>query len=109
MAKPTSQTVTGVTTSTPVGLDYQTGAPFNVSLGVDVGSGCTYTIQLTCDNIQAVGYSAASGFWVDHPSATGLTVDCAVSVAYPVTAVRVNQTVGAAASIFTVIQQGVYP
>jgi len=64
---------------------------------------------LTCDDIQAAGYSAASGFWVDHPSATGLTTDCAVSIAYPATAVRVNQTVGAADSYFTVIQQGVEP
>ena len=109
MSKPTMQVVTGTTAGTPIGLDYQTVAPFNVSCWVDVGSGCTYTIQLTCDNIQAAGYSAASGFWVDHPSATALTVDCAVSVAYPVTAVRLNQTAGSAASTFTVIQQGVNP
>lgn len=109
MAKPSKITVTGVAASDVVALDYQTSAPFNVSLWVDVGAGCTYTIQLTCDDVQAAGYSAGSGFWVDHPSATGLTVDCAVAVAYPVTAVRVNQTVGAAASYFTVIQQGVEP
>lgn len=107
MAKPSKQTVTGVATSDVFALDYQTDAPFNVSLWVQRGSDCTYTIQLTCDNVQAAGYSAASGFWVDHPSATGLTVDCAVAVAYPVTAVRMNQTVGAETSYFTVIQQGI--
>lgn len=109
MAKPTRQVVTGTAAGEPIGLDYQTAAPFNASLWVDVGAGCTYTIQLTCDDIQAAGYSAGSGFWFDHPSATALTVDCAVLLAYPVTAVRLNQTAGAAASTFTVIQQGVYP
>lgn len=106
MAKPTKVTVTGVANSSPIGLDYQTGAPFNVSLWVDVGAGCTYTIQLTCDDINAAGYSAASGFWVAHPDATNLTQDCAVAIAYPATAVRLVQSVGAAASYFTVIQQG---
>jgi hypothetical protein len=109
MAKPSKLTVTGVTTSSVVPLDYQTSAPFNVSLWVQRGTGCTYSIQLTCDDVQAAGYTPSSGFWVDHPSATGLTTDCAVSIAYPATGVRVNQTVGAAASYFTVIQQGVAP
>ncbi len=107
MAKPNKVKVTGVADSNPIGLDYQTGSPFNVSVWVDVGAGCTYTIQMTCDDIQASGYSAGSGFWIDHPSATGLTVDCAVSISYPATAVRMKQTVGAEDSYFTVIQQGI--
>lgn len=107
MAKRMSATVTGVAVSAPIPLDLNSSAPFNVSLWVDVGAGCTYTIQCTSDDVQAPGYVAASGVWIDHVSATGLTVDCAVAQAFPVTAVRLNQTVGAAASTFTILQQGI--
>lgn len=107
MAKRMSVTVTGVADSAPIPLDLNSSAPFNVDLWVDVGAGCTYTIQVTCDNTQASGYDPSTGFWIDHISATGLTVDCAVALAFPATAVRLHQTVGATASVFTVLQQGV--
>lgn len=109
MAKPVQQIVQGVSVSGVVGLDYQTTAPFNVSLWVEVGDGCTYTIELTCDNIQDPEYDPSAGFWLPHPDATDLTVDCAVAIAFPATAARLNQTVGAENSSFTVIQQGLYP
>lgn len=107
MAKRMSVTVTGVAVSAPIPLDLNSSAPFNTSLWVDVGAGCTYTIQCTSDNVQADNYVAASGVWIDHSDATGLTVDCAVGLAFPATAVRLNQTVGAAASTLTILQQGV--
>ena len=107
MAKRMSASVTGVAASAVIPLDLNSNSPHNVSLWVDVGAGCTYTIQCTSDNVQATGYSAASGVWIDHSDATGLTTDCAVGLAFPATAVRLNQTVGAAASVLTVLQQGI--
>lgn len=102
MAKPSRVTVTGVAASAAIPVDYQCSAPFNIGLFVDVGAGCTYTIQFTCDDL-----ASAPTTWYSHPDATSLTVDCAVQLVAPVTAVRLNQTVGAAASVFTVIQQGI--
>lgn len=107
MAKRMSVTVTGVAVSAPIPLDLNSSAPFNTSLWVDVGAGCTYTIQCTSDDVQASGYVPASGVWVDIPTAIGLTADCAIAISLPSTAVRLNQTVGAAGSVFTVLQQGI--
>ena len=106
MARRIQATVVGTADSGVIPLDLNSSAPYNVSLWVDVGAGCTYTIQFTSDDVQAAGYSAASGWWLDHPSASGLTVDCAVALAFPATAVRLHQTAGAAASSFVVLQQG---
>lgn len=107
MAKRMSVTVTGVAASAAVPLDLNSNSPHNVSLWVVPGAGCTYTIQCTSDNVQASGYVASSGTWINHSDATALTTNCAVGLNFPATAVRVNQTVGAALTTFTVIQQGI--
>lgn len=106
MAKRIEATVVGTADSGVIPLDLNSCSPFNTSLWVNVGAGCTYTIQFTSDDVQAAGYTAGSGWWLDHPSATGLTDDCAVALAFPATAVRLHQTAGASASEFVVLQQG---
>lgn len=103
MAKRMSVTVTGVAASAAIPLDLNSNSPFNTSLWVKVGAGCTYTIQCTSDPTS----TSTPAVWIDHSDATALTVDCAVGLAFPATAVRLNQTAGAAASVFTVIQQGI--
>ena len=107
MAKRMSVTVTGTAASAAIPLDDNSSSPHNVSLWVQVGSGDTYTIQCTPDNVQATGYDPDTGLWIDHSDATGLTVNCAVGLAFPATAVRLKQTAGSSDSVFTVIQQGV--
>jgi hypothetical protein len=106
MAKPVRNTVTGIATSNPVPLSTLAGSPFNVTLGVYGGSGCTYTIQFTLDDVFAPGYDPATGKWIDHPDATAQTGDTVVMLVAPVTAVRLNQTAGATASTFFVCQSG---
>jgi len=106
MGKPVRISVTGVATSAPVPLSTLTDSPFNVTLGVYGGAGCTYTVQFTLDDIFASGYVAGSGTWIDHPDATSQTGNTVVMLVSPVTAVRLNQTIGAAASTFFVCQSG---
>jgi hypothetical protein len=106
MAKPVRISVTGVAVSNPVPLSTLAGSPFNVTLGVYGGAGCTYTIQFTLDDVFASNYDPSTGTWIDHPDATGETGNTAVMLVSPVTAVRLNQTAGATASTFFVCQSG---
>lgn len=106
MGKPVRISVTGVAVSAPVPLSTLTDSPFNVTLGVYGGAGCTYTVQFTLDDVFAPGYVAGSGTWINHPDATGQVGNTAVMLVSPVTAVRLNQTVGTASSTFFVCQSG---
>lgn len=103
MAKRMSVTVTGTAASAAIPLDLNSNSPHNVSLWVVPGAGCTYTIQCTSDPTS----TGAPSTWLNHSDATALTTNCAVGLAFPATAVRVNQTAGAALTTFTVIQQGI--
>lgn len=106
MAKTMRIPVTGVAASTPAPLSILAESPFNVTLAVYGGAGCTYTIQFTLDDVFAPGYVPASGKWIDHPNGVAQTGDTVVMLVSPVTAVRLNQTVGAATSTFVVVQAG---
>jgi len=106
MGKPVRVTVTGIAASNPIPLSTLTDSPFNVTLGVYGGAGCTYTVQFTLDDVFASSYVAGSGTWINHPEATSQTGDTVVMLVSPVTAVRLNQTIGAASSTFFVCQSG---
>ena len=101
-----SQTVSGVNVSNPVPLDHYL-TPFNIGLCVIVTGSVTYTVQHTFDDLQAVGYTPASGTWFNHPDMTSQTTTKDANYAFPVTAIRVSTAAGSTGSVnFVVIQAG---
>jgi hypothetical protein len=106
MGRPVQTSVTGVAASDPVALSTIIDPPFQVTLAAKGGAGCTYTIQFTLDNVQSSSYNPSTGTWIDHPDATSQTGNCAVMLVSPVTAVRLNQTVGSNTTVFYVCQSG---
>jgi hypothetical protein len=115
MGQPSRQTISNsASANVPtniVAIDYWT-APTNVTMAVDIISGSVaYWIQYTFDDIQADGWTPATGIWEYHPdtpSGTPRSTKDDFNFAYPVTACRaVLQTNASAGSIrFTVIQAG---
>lgn len=108
MAKPIQVTVTGVATSSVIEYNYMGESLASANLTVIGGSGCTYTIQYTMDNVQASGYDPSTGTWIDCPVATSQTGNTSVTLWVPVRGLRLNQTIGAATSTFIVLQSGSY-
>jgi hypothetical protein len=103
--RPVVLSVTGVGSSAVDPLDHYL-KPFNVSLAVRVTGTITYTVQYTYDDVFAVGYTPASGNWVNHPSLTTQTTTLDSNIAYPVRAVRLTTSAGSGTATLTVIQAG---
>lgn len=108
MARPTTLTTSGVSTSSVCPLNLY-AVPFNVSVITTVTGTPTYTLQFTGDDIFAAGFSAGSANWQSHPLMTAATTSDTVEFTSPVTAVRINQTGGAAPNAVSavVIQAGI--
>ena len=102
--RPAVFTVTGVGVSNPYGVDTYI-SPSNMGLAVTVTGTITYKVQYTFDNIYANDYSPASGNWFDHPTLTG-SAAANSNIAYPVTAIRLNNTAGTGSATLTIIQAG---
>jgi hypothetical protein len=103
--RPVVYTVTGVGVSN-VCPPNQYVTPFNVALSVRVVGTVTYTVEYTFDDVFSPTYVATSGNWVAHPSLTTQTTTKDSNIAYPVTGVRLNVTVGPGTAILTIIQAG---
>ena len=97
--------VTGVGTSNVCPLN-QYVTPFNVALSVLVTGTVTYTVEYTFDDVFAPTYVASSGNWTAHPSLTAQTTNKDSNIAYPVTGVRLNVTIGSGTAKLTIIQAG---
>jgi hypothetical protein len=98
------RTVTGTDPDMHIPLDVRL-KPFNVSLQLIPSGGATAKVQYTLDDIWASGWTAATANWVDHPYLTAITSTADSNLAFPVTAVRAQNTV-AGSTKFTVIQAG---
>lgn len=94
MPKVVTLTTDGVSTSKvhPTNL-WKT--PFSVTVMATVSGTPTYSLQFTLDNPLAVGFSAGSATWQDHPIMSGATTDGTVEFTSPVCGIRINQTSGA--------------
>ncbi len=104
--RPTTLTLTNVSTSVPVPLN-QYVTPFNVALGATVVSGTpTYTVQYTFDDVFAANYVPASGNWTNHPTLTAQTTTKDANIAYPVTAVRYSITASTGVVTLAIIEAG---
>jgi hypothetical protein len=105
MAKPMSISTSDVSVSDVAGLCHYI-APFSVSVITTVTGTATYTLQYTADNIQAASFTPAGANWQSHPQMTDATTSSIVEFTAPVTAVRLNQTVGNGSVAGKVIQAG---
>lgn len=108
MARPVTRTVGSQAASTPIALNNLSGAPFNVNLLADVSAGgnLTYSVEYTLDDVQSATYVASSGVWTAVSGMGAQTADATGSLAYPVTAVRLNVTSYTGGSVtLTVVQQ----
>jgi hypothetical protein len=108
--RPIVQTLSNATGGTingyPVALDYFAN-PNETTISVLVTGTAQYTVQYTFDLInQTPGWTAASGNWTDHPLLTAQSSTKDANIAYPVTAVRINQTSGGGSVRLTVMQAG---
>lgn len=103
--RPEQISVTGVAASGAVPLDiYLT--PMEVGVKLVPGAGATVTVQYTLDDLQD---PTVTPVWFDVPVAAlvGATGVVAGSVKIPMTALRINQTVGATLSRMRVVQMGI--
>ncbi len=96
--RPKTITQTGVGTSVVFPVDYAQ-KPMNLSLHVEP-AGNTVTVEYTPDNV----WSGVTPTWYSVTNMTGVTSNTAGNIAFPVFAVRINQTVGAGTSALKILQ-----
>lgn len=96
--RPQTVSVTGIATSAVVPADYAM-KPVNISLHV-FPAGNTVTVEYTVDNVLA----GDTPVWFPVTGMSAVTVNTAGNVAFPIMAVRINQTVGAGTSTLIILQ-----
>lgn len=96
--RPKTITVTGVGQSVVFPVDYAQ-KPMNLSLHAEP-AGNTVTIEYTPDNVLA----GATPTWYPVTGMVGITANTAGNIAFPIMAVRINQTVGAGTSTLKILQ-----
>lgn len=97
--------VTGVAVSAPIPVD-QYISPCNIGLAFIRGAGCTATVQHTFDDVFSPTFNPGTATWFNHPTMAAMVANTDGNYAAPPKAIRLNQTVGAAASTFIVNQAG---
>ena len=103
MGQPMRVTVAAGATSNALPLNYR-HSNYSASLICDVLTlSPTYTVQVTGDDVQAAGYSAAAGNWINHSSAAAQTVSSTHNLGHPATALRMSVT-GTGSVRLTVIE-----
>lgn len=101
----TQVAVTGVAVSAPLPLDPNSVGGTS-GLYLDLGAGCTASVEITPDNIMQQGVVPV-WFPCGIAALTAATVDAAGGVPFGVSAVRINQTAGAASTTLKVVSQGI--
>lgn len=96
--RPQTVTQTGVGASQVIPVDYAQ-KPFNLSLHVQP-AGNTVDVQYTPDNVLA----GETPTWYNVTGMAGVTVNTAGNIAFPVMAIRINQTVGAGTTVLKILQ-----
>jgi hypothetical protein len=82
-------------------------SPFNIGFGVVVTGTVTYTVQHTFDDPFAAGFTPASATWFNHEDLVAQTASQDGNYAFPVRAIRVNQTAGNGSTSSIFIQTGI--
>ncbi len=97
--------VTGAAASAALPLDpASVGGVLGVFL--DVGAGCTCTVQITPDNVFDPNVVPV-WYPTDVAALTGATADVAAGLTFGAVAIRINQTAGAAATVMKVVSRGI--
>ena len=91
--------------SSPVVPDYLI-SPFNIGFGVVVTGSATYTVQHTFDDPFSSTFDPATATWFNHEDLVSQTTSQDGNYAFPVRAIRVNQSAGAGSTSTTFVQAG---
>lgn len=91
---------TGTGTTAWIPLDYKQ-SPFNVGLGAVVNGTITYDIEHTFDDVFD---SSVTPVAFKHSSLTAKTANADGNYAFPVRAVRINNTAGTGTTTLTILQ-----
>lgn len=101
--RPIVVTTSGVSESSPAVMDHYI-SPFNIGMGVVITGDVTCTVQHTFDDVFD---SAITPTWFSHPTLAGITADTDGNYAFPVRAIRLNQSAGDGSAALTIIQAGI--
>jgi hypothetical protein len=96
--RPQTISITGVGQTAWIPVDY-TQDPVNISLHAEP-AGNTVTIEYTVDDVMA----GATAVAYPVTGMSGVTANTAGNVAFPIQAVRINQTLGAGTSVLKILQ-----
>jgi len=99
-----SYTVTGAGTS-PVYACDNFQAPFNIGYGTTISATATFKLEYTFDDVQADGYSAASGTWFTMSGTSGSTA-VSGSFTIPCRGIRLNVSASTGSMTLYVQQAG---
>lgn len=100
--RPVVVSATAVTTSPVVPVDRYI-SPVNIGLGVTVSGTVTYTIQHTFDDVFD---STVTPIWLNHATLVALTANADGNYAFPIRAIRINNTAGTGTTTLTILQAG---
>jgi hypothetical protein len=103
--RPVTVTTSGTSVSSPIVVDYLI-SPFNIGFGVVVTGSATYTVQHTFDDPFSSTFTPATATWFNHEDLVSQTTSQDGNYAFPVRAIRVNQSAGAGSTAATFIQAG---
>lgn len=98
--RPQNFSLTGTGTSAWIPLDYKQ-SPFNVGFGVVVNGTITYDIEHTFDDVLD---SSVTPTAFKHASLTAQTTNKDGNYAFPIRAIRINNTAGTGSTTVTLLQ-----
>lgn len=98
--RPQNFSLTGTGTSAWIPLDYKQ-SPFNVGFGVVVNGTITYDIEHTFDDVFD---SSVTPTAFKHASLTAQTTNKDGNYAFPIRAIRINNTAGTGSTTVTLLQ-----
>lgn len=98
--RPQVISITGTGTTAWIPLDYKQN-PFNIGLGIVVNGTITYDIEHTFDNVLD---SSVTPTAFKHSTLVAQTANKDGNYAFPVQAIRVNNTAGTGSTTLTILQ-----
>ena len=98
--RPQVISITGTGTTAWIPLDYKQN-PFNIGLGIVVNGTITYDIEHTFDDVFAQDTTPTA---FKHSSLTAQTTNKDGNYAFPIRAIRINNTAGTGTTTLTILQ-----
>ena len=98
--RPQIISITGTGTTAWIPLDYKQN-PFNIGFGVVVNGTITYDVEHTFDDVFD---STITPVAFKHSTLTGQTSNKDSNYAFPIRAIRLNNTAGTGTSTITILQ-----